>query len=110
MSGKHAAPTLSPLLPPAVAGLEHGRHAARRRAARHRVKNTIVSGLMFVIFAGVVGGAAWFGYQYFAVERDKISYDQNPTQQRTTDEVITILEEQPRWNGPGNPTFGVGGD
>lgn len=110
MSGKHAGPMLSPLVPPSVVGLEHGRQAARRRAARQRFKNTVVSGTLFVVFAGVVGGAGWFGYQFFTEERDKISYDEQPAPQRSTDEVIDILEEQPRWNGPGNPTFGVGND
>lgn len=100
----------SPLIAPSVAGLEHGRKAARRQAARRRRKNRIVSGVMFVTVAGAAGAAGWFGYQFYLDQRDEQSYDTGPERQRSTEEVIEILEEQPRWNGPGNPNFGVQGE
>jgi hypothetical protein len=108
MSGK---PTITnPLFAPSVHGLEHGRKHAHRRAARRRVTNTIVSGAMFIVAAGVVGGAGYYLWQFYVDEQGR-NADQGPVvDQRTTGEIIQDLEDNPRWNGPGNPTFGVGDD
>jgi hypothetical protein len=65
---------------------------------------------MFVTVGGVVGAAGYFGYQFFVEEQNNNSVVTEPTPGRSADEIIDHLEEQPRWNGPGNPTFGVGGD
>ena len=63
-------------------------------------------------------GAAWFGYQVYVehARADELEHErgvQERARQRadeTIGDVIVELEETPRWNGPGNPTFGVGTD
>ena len=108
MSGK---PTMtSPLFAPSVHGLEQGRKHAQRRAARRRFKNTIVSGAMFVLVAGVVGGAGYYLWQFYVDEQDRATTNGPVVDQRSTDEIIHDLEDNPRFNGPGAPAFGVGGN
>ena len=74
------------------------------------MQNTITSGVMFVLVAGVVGGAGYYLWQFYEEEQERNAPSGPVVVERSTDEVIDILEEQPRWNGPGNPTFGVGND
>ena len=106
MAVKHVAPR--PGHSNAVHGLEHGRAHARRRSSRRRMKNTITSSVMFVIAAGVVGGAGYYLWEFYVDEQERNAPTGPVVVERSTDEVIEILEEQPRWNGPGNPNFGVG--
>ena len=94
-----------------VHGLEHGRHRAHRRSARRRRANSVVSGVMFLVVAGVLGGAGYYLWQFYEDEQARNTTD-GPAfvDQRSTGEVIDDLEDNPRWNGPGNPAFGVGDD
>lgn len=102
-----------PVLPPpapvaaTVAGFQQSRQVARRRSARRRLKNSIVSGAMFALAAGAVGATAWVGYQFFLEDQASSGGDTVTVDQRSTSELIDHLERQPRWNGPGNPAFGV---
>lgn len=100
----------SPYLAPSVHGLEHGRQQARRRAGRRRVKNMIVSGVMFVIAAGVVGGAGYMLWQFYGEEQERNQVVIDGFEQRSVDELIRDFEEKPYFNGPGAPAFGIGDD
>jgi len=101
--------TQSHLLAPSVQGLEHGRKQARRRAGRRRVKNAIVSGFIFMIAAGVVGTAGYFLWQFYGEEQDRNQVVQDGvTDPRTADELIDDFEDNPYFQGPGAPAFGVG--
>ncbi|MCB0965998.1 MAG: hypothetical protein KDB37_04120 [Ilumatobacter sp.] len=92
----------------AVLGLEHGRERARRQSSRRRRSSGIKSGFMFVIVAGTVGAAGYFGYQFFRDEQAKETPSDSTLFSGTPHEVIDHLEDQARWNGPGAPAFGVG--
>ena len=108
-----AVPHFSPRLanPSAVHGLEGGRERARRRSSRRRVKNAMVSGLMFLVVGGVVGGAGYYLWQFYTDEQDRtLNQDPAVVDQRDTNQMIDDLEDNPRWNGPGAPAFGVGDD
>ena len=71
----------------------------------------IVSGAMFVLAAGVVGGAGYYLWQFYVDEQDRNLNQNGPAvDERSTDEIIHELERDPRWNGPGAPAFGVGDD
>jgi hypothetical protein len=108
MATKHVAPRPGHSI--AVHGLEHGRTHARRHAARRRTKNTIVSGVMFVIAAGVVGGAGYYLWQFYDDEQERNLSERPAVEQRTTDELIDQFDDAPRFNGPGAPAFGIGDD
>jgi hypothetical protein len=107
MAVQHVSPRLANSS--AVHGLEGGRERARRRASRRRLQSTLVSGVMFLVVAGVLGGAGYYLWQFYADEQERNTTD-GPArvEQRDPNEVIDELEDNPRWNGPGNPTFGVG--
>lgn len=106
MATKHAVP--NPGNPPAVHGLEQGRHRARRRSSRRRTKNAIVSGAMFVVAAGVVGGAGYFLWQFYNDEQERTRIEQPAVNQPTAEELLIEMQDQGRWNGPGAPAFGIG--
>jgi hypothetical protein len=91
-----------------VYGLDGGRQRAKRRSARRRVKNTLMSSVMFLVLTAAVGAAGYYGLQYFRDEQAKETPSGSTLFTGTTDEIIGHLEAQPHWNGPGNPTFGVG--
>lgn len=103
------APTLPQRVDPSVIGLDAGRKRAQRRSSRRRFKNAVVSGATFLVVAGILGAASWFTYQFFVEEQES-----NPTvllnAPSDPEQVIDELVEQPRWNGPGAPAFGVGDD
>jgi len=92
----------------AVHGLQGGRELARRQAGRRRIKNAIVSGVMFLIAAGIVGTAGYYLWQFYGDEQERNAPTGPIVADQTTEEWIEELEEQPRWNGPGAPDFGVG--
>ena len=89
-----------------VHGLEHSRHHARRHGRRRRRANLVKNTLVAVVAFGVVGGAGYFAWTEFG--RDTGPETPSTGGRLTPTEAIEVLEEQPRWNGPGNPTFGVG--
>ena len=64
---------------------------------------------MFVIAGGIVGGAAYYLWQFYTEEQDRPTTD-HVVIERDTSEIIDDLEDNPRWNGPGAPAFGVGDD
>lgn len=107
MAGHH---TTSRLVAPSVHGLEHGRERARRNAARRRVKNTIVSGVMYTIVLGAVGTGGYFLWQFYDSQNDTGPATGPAVEHRSTIQLIDDLEEQPRWNGPGAPAFGIADD
>ena len=94
--------------PAAVVGLEHGRRHAAKQARRKNRSNTIAVGVMAVLAIGSVGLAAYAGWTLLLSE--VVADTDNGPALRDVDpnEAIDILEEQPRWNGPGTPAFGIG--
>lgn len=102
----------------AVHGLDHGRSAARRSQRRRRRSNRLMTTVLTILLLAAVGGAGWFAYTAYVehdsneqVETDRrVAELQQERSGRTTGDIINELEQTPAWNGPGNPTFGVGGD
>lgn len=72
------------------------------------MKNTIVSGMMYTIVLGAVGTAGYFLWKYYDTQND--APGNGPAEHRSTSQIIDDLEEQPRWNGPGAPAFGINDD
>ncbi len=105
-----------PLAAPSVIGLEAGRTAARRNQRRRRLRDSLTSGLGALIAAAAVAVAAYVGYTIYGEQQanERLESEQRRAEldaERSGDNVrdaIDELEEQPRWNGPGNPNFGVG--
>jgi hypothetical protein len=98
---------ISPLHAPSVDGLDPGRKLARKQSARRRRKTAISRAVSFAIAAGAVGGAGYYGWQFYHEEQRKEAEVQ-PAPDLTPQEAIDKLETLQPWNGPGNPTFGVG--
>ena len=73
-------------------GLENGLDRARRIAVRQGCKNDTFTRMLF----------PWQVYSTETEPTDRV------VEERTPQEVIDLLEEQPAWNGPGNPAFGIG--
>lgn len=106
---------MNPLGHSAVVGLEGGREVARRRQRRRHVKDKVIGTAGAIVALGVVASAAYIGYTFYheqqAIDRLETDRrqaeldDQGPEDMR---DIIAELEESPRWNGPGNPNFGVG--
>lgn len=69
-----------------------------------------MSGVMFAIAGGVVGTAGYLIWQFYSDEQDRITTDGRVVDQRSTEELIDDFEDNPRFNGPGAPAFGVGDD
>lgn len=72
--------------------------------------------LVALVVVGAIGAAGWLGYTAY-VEHDsneqlendrRVAERERARQGRTPSDIIEQLEDQPAWNGPGNPTFGVG--
>ncbi len=97
-------------------GLDAGRKVAARQARRKRVKDRIALLVVATFAVGVLGGAAYVGYTIYDEQQDKDAIEREQRQaelerEGTGDDLrdaIDELEESPAWNGPGNPTFGVG--
>ena len=71
----------------------------------------MVSGLMFLVVGGVVSGAGYYLWQFYTDEQDRtLNEEPAVVDQRDTNVIIDDLEDNPRWNGPGTPAFGVGDD
>jgi hypothetical protein len=111
-------PAVNPLGAPSVIGLDGGREVARRRSRRRQRKDQLIRAVGAVVALGVVVAAAYVGYTIFDEQQ---ATDRIETEQRQAEfelqgsgndlrDAIGELEESPRWNGPGNPTFGVGKD
>lgn len=104
----------NPLGPSAVIGLEGGRELARRRQRRKQLKDKIFGVSGAIIALAVVASAAYIGYTIYDETQAKERLESEQRQAENDGEGTTIrdaideLEETPRWNGPGNPTFGVG--
>ena len=105
-------------LQPSVHGLDAGRaHARKVQRRRHRA-NRAATSLLTIMAIVAVGGAGWFAYSAYIdhdstqqLETDRrVAELEQERQGRTTGDIIGQLEETPAWNGPGNPTFGVGSD
>jgi hypothetical protein len=74
--------------------------------------------MLTIVLMAAIGGAGWFAYTAY-VEHDannrletdrRVAEIERQRSGRTTDDIIEQLEQTPAWNGPGNPTFGVGDD
>jgi hypothetical protein len=96
--------------PPGFAGFTDGRTRARRRAGRRRLKNRAISTAVFVILIGGVSVAAYAGWRFYGEEQERKTGVDVPAVNADPNQLIDQLEGQPRWNGPGTPTFGVGND
>jgi hypothetical protein len=102
----------------AVHGLDLGRDAARRSQRRRRRSNRLLTTVLTILLLAAVGGAGWLAYTAYVehdgneqVETDRrVAEIEQERIGRTTDDIINELQQTPAWNGPGNPTFGVGGD
>ena len=100
--------------PSAVIGLEGGRELARRHQRRKQLKDKVFGVAGAIIALAVVASAAYIGYTVYdeTQAKEKLESEQRQAELdgegTTIREAIDELEETPRWNGPGNPTFGVG--
>lgn len=94
---------------PTVIGLDAGReHAQSRFRSRQRV-NRLKILVVCLVGLGVLSAAGYVGWEVYEDERAK--QDQLQRENRSSlspRQAIDVLEDQPRWNGPGNPNFGVG--
>jgi uncharacterized membrane protein YebE (DUF533 family) len=108
---------VNPLGPSAVVGLEGGRELARRRQRRRQLKDKAFGTAGAIVAIAVVAAAAYVGYVIYHEQQASARVETEQRQaelnrQATGDKLrhaIDELEESPHWNGPGNPTFGVGG-
>lgn len=106
----------NPLGPSAVVGLEGGRELARRRQRRRHLRDKSIGAAGAIIAVAVVASVAYVGYTIYDEQQasERIETEQRQAElarQRSGEglrDVIDDLEESPVWNGPGNPTFGVG--
>lgn len=103
---------------PAVHGLDAGRSHARKAQRRRQRSNRVVTSFLTIIVIAAAAGGGWFAYSAY-VEHDtneqletdrRVAEIEQERQGRTTQDIIEQLEDQPSWNGPGNPNFGVGSD
>lgn len=94
---------------PAVVGLDAGRQRAQRRHRRRRAISKIWTVIGVTLVVGIVAGAGYIGYEVWLTEE---GWNTDGNERRyTDDELLDLthdLSNQPAWNGPGNPTFGVG--
>ncbi|MDW3215084.1 MAG: hypothetical protein R8G01_13860 [Ilumatobacteraceae bacterium] len=106
----------NPLGPSAVFGLEAGREHARRRQRRSQFKDKVFGAAGAIVAMAVVASVAYVGYTIYTEQQ---ASDRLETEQRQAEldrqgsgndlrDAIDELENSPAWNGPGNPTFGVG--
>ena len=72
--------------------------------------------MLAIVLSAAVGGAGWFAYTAYVEHDDneqlendrRVAELEQQRQGRTNEDLIEQLEQTPAWNGPGNPTFGVG--
>lgn len=112
---QHSASTSHPNSSRAVDGLEAGRTVARRMQRRRRRRDRVMAGFVAIVAIAALSATAWLGYQFYTEQQTDDLLDTEQVRldrpERTGDDLrdaITELDGQPRWNGPGNPTFGVG--
>lgn len=113
---RHHTPRANAHLGPAVHGLDIGRHHARQAQRRQRLRHRILTTTLTLLALSAVAAAGWFAYSAY-VDHDtneqretdrRVAEIEQERSGRTTEDIINELEETPAWNGPGNPTFGVG--
>jgi len=114
-SSSHEQP-LNPLGSPSVMGLEVGRELARRHQRRRRIQDSAATWMAVVIGVAVVTATVYVGYSIYDEQQttDRVEAElrrASTEQQGSGDDVrdaIEQLQDEPVWNGPGNPSFGVG--
>jgi hypothetical protein len=74
------------------------------------MKNRAISAMIFAMLVGGVSVAAYTGWRFYDQDQDRITTVDLPAVNADPNLLIDQLEGQPRWNGPGTPTFGVGDD
>ena len=80
------------------------------------MRDSITSGIVALVVVAVLAVAGYIGYTIYGEQQanDRTESEQRRAElelQRSGDNVLDAideLEEQPKWNGPGNPSFGVG--
>jgi hypothetical protein len=98
-------PTVAPI------GLDLGREYAHRQHRRQRFRRWVGTIATAVVIAGGVGVLAYVGYQAWQDQEKESDGGEHGPSRLTNDQLeqyLTDLEDRPAWNGPGNPTFGVG--
>lgn len=83
-----------------------GRQRAQKHASRRRRKDTVISAALFLVAAAFVVFGGYIGWEIYLASNDE--NDGNGPERRSPEQVIEQLEDQPKWNGPGAPAFGVG--
>ena len=117
--GRNSSPQqqpVNPLAAPSVYGLEAGREVARRNQRRHRMRDSAASAVGALVGIAVLAAVVYVGYAIYDEQQvnDRAESELRRAQieqERSGDNIsdaIDELEEQPIWNGPGNPNFGVG--
>ena len=117
--GRNSSPQhqpVNPLAAPSVYGLEAGREAARRNQRRHRMRDSATSWIGALVGIAVLAALAYVGYSIYGEQQvnDRAEFELRRAQieqERSgynVSDAIDELEDQPIWNGPGNPNFGVG--
>lgn len=114
-SSPHQQPQ-NPLAAPSVVGLDVGREMARRHQRRRRFQDSAATMVAVVAGIAVLAATVYIGYSIYDEQQtsDRLEAELRRTsleQQGSGDDVrdaIEQLQDQPVWNGPGNPTFGVG--
>lgn len=112
-TSREATTDFNPHGKPVVVGLEAGRSRLRSAGRRRRRRDRIVTGVLASVAAAIVTVVGWGGYRFYQEnqQQNRLETEQRRAeleQPGDIDEIIVDLVEQPRWNGPGNPTFGVG--
>lgn len=106
----------APIGRPAVVGIDAGRKQAEKLHRRRRRKDRVVSSLVAVAALGFVAVGAWAGYTIYEEQREQEVRDREERQAELRNsgsgddlrDAIDELETTPKWNGPGNETFGIG--
>lgn len=107
---------VNPLGSPSVVGLDAGRELARRNQRRRRVMDSAATAVAALIGVAVLTVAVYVGYSIYTEQQgnDRVESELRRAElerQAGDQDVRTIiedLEDEPIWNGPGNPSFGVG--
>ncbi len=115
-NSSHQQEAMNPLSSPSVVGLEAGRELARRNQRRRRMRDSATSVISALVGIAVLIAAVSIGYTIYEEQQtnDRAESELRRAElerERSGDDIhdaIDELEDQPIWNGPGNPSFGVG--